>query len=430
LKTLHVFNGTDGQNPIAALVQATDGNLYGTTTQGGQYGGGTIFRLTLNGTLTTIYNFCSQSSCVDGSLPWGTLLPAIDGNLYGTTRTGGTYGQGTVFKMTLSGTLTTLYSFSDGGTPYAGLIQATDRNFYGTTCYGGARGFGSVFKMTPAGVVTTIASFEPEPSGLNPQTALLQGLDGNFYGTAPGGMYDNGVFYRVTPSGELTTLYNFCSNSWCLEGEGPGAIVRAPDGDFYGATGNGSGYGTGSVFKISSKGNLTVLNFSPPYASFWAALVAGSDGNLYGTSLDLGGTVYRITPAGSVTTLHSFCLTDCSDGYGPYGGLVQATNGNLYGTTWGGGATFLGTVFVITARMGPLVETLPVAGKVGTRVRILGTNLIGASSVTFDGIPAVFSVVSKSSISTNVPIGATTGHVQVVTPAGTLTSNAAFQVLE
>jgi uncharacterized repeat protein (TIGR03803 family) len=151
LITLHSFDNTDGELPAGGLVQATDGNFYGTTGAGGANASGTVFRITPEGTLTSLYSFCAQYGCSDGGVPNGGLLQATDGNLYGTTIRGGAYGVGTVFNITLGGTLTTLHNFQYvGGTyPFAGLVQDKDGNFYGTTTEGGAHGYGTIFKLSP-----------------------------------------------------------------------------------------------------------------------------------------------------------------------------------------------------------------------------------------------------------------------------------------
>ena len=202
-----------------------------------------------------------------------------------------------------------------------------------------------------------------------------------------GGAHGHGTVFRITPSGTLTTLYSFCSQSACTDGATP-----------------------------------------------YAGLIQATDGNLYGTTAGGGarnndGTVFKITPTGTLTTLHRFCFqSGCADGAGPLSGLIQATDGNLYGTTDAGGVDGFGTVFRLNVDLGPFVETLPASGKVGAAVKILGTNLTGATSVSFNGTGAAFEVVSASEISTTVPTGATTGTVQVVTPDGTLSSNVPFRV--
>jgi uncharacterized repeat protein (TIGR03803 family) len=406
LTALHGFDGFDGDGPQAALVQATNGNLYGTTVGGGpvygapdQTGYGTIFKITPSGSLTTLYTFCSQSGCPDGYGPEAGLIQATNGNLYGTTYGGGTAicgqspGCGTIFKITPTGTLAALYSFCaqsgcpDGQHPTAGLIQAINGSLYGTTVNGGTHGNGTIFKITPTGELTTLHSFA-ESDGADP-AGLIQATDGNLFGTTQGGTYNRGTVFKITPSGSLTTLYNFCSQSGCPDGQSPSGLIQATDGNLYGTTYRGGANGYGTVFKI--------------------------------------------TPSGTLTTLYNFCsLSGCTDGAGPTAGLIQATDGGLYGTTtqaeFDGGQSNDGTVFSLYVGLGPFVETQPTSGEVGAAVKILGTNLTGATSVTFNGTPAVFEVVFSSEITTTVPAGTTTGAVQVVTPNGTLSSNVPFRV--
>jgi uncharacterized repeat protein (TIGR03803 family) len=467
-KTLHRFDGTDGQYPIAGLVQATGGNLYGTTEYGGANNYGTVFKISPGGgPVKTIYSFCSQggTACTDGDLPYAGLVQGTGGNLYGTTSYGGANNGGTVFKISPSGTLTTLHSFCsqsgcpDGYIPFAGLVQATDGNFYGTTESGGAQGGGTVFKITPSGTLTTLYSFCSQsgcPDGDGPTAGLVQASDGNFYGTTYGGGTNNcfgyagcGTVFRITPSGTLKTLYSFCSQSGCPDGHSPNAaLVQATDGNFYGTT---ESVGTGTVFKITPSGTLTTLYTFCSQSGCTdgqyptGALVQATDGSFYGTTFGGGtrrgscilgscGTVFKITPSGTLTTLHSFCSqSGCPDGANPEAAL-QDTDGMFYGTTYSGGAyprvcgDRCGTVFSLSVGLGPFVKTQPASARVGGFVEILGTNLTGATSVSFNGTPAVFRVVLNSWIKTTVPEGATTGTVQVVTPGGTLSSNVPFRV--
>jgi uncharacterized repeat protein (TIGR03803 family) len=467
-KTLLNFDGTNGGNPgewaQATLVQGTDGNLYGTTAAAGAYQSGNLFKMTPRGALTVLYDFCAQPNCADGGGPGGLVL-GINGNFYGTTTSGGAYGSqfggpnaGTVFKITPSGTLTVLYSFcaltncADGSVP-SGLVQGADGNLYGTTQGGGAYasqfGGGTVFKITPEGAFWTLYSFcslSNCADGSNPTAAMIPAGDWSFYGTTAGGGLDaGGTMFRITPEGAFTTLYSFCSQPNCTDGDAPrGGLVQAPDGNFYGTTQT-------TVFKIAPAGALTTLytfcaqhncaDGSGPYGT----LVHAADGDFYGTT-SLGGnnscqflgtvgcgTVFKITPGGSLTTLHSF---DGTDGEASFSGLVQATNGAFYGTTLRGASndqycdSGCGTVFAVSVGLGPFVETLPTIGKIGEGVRILGTDLTGATSVCFDGRSAEFKVVSPTEIVTRVPAGATTGFVTVTTPTGMLKSNARFRVLE
>jgi len=395
--------------PTAGLVQATNGDFYGTTSRGGDesncVGCGTVFTVTPKGALTTLYSFCPQSGCTDGASP-NAIVRAANGDFYGTTFYGGNgttfNGSGTIFKFTPAGTLTTLYRFcpqtpcTDGLNPSAALVQGTNGSFYGTTQAGGFR-YGTIFKITPAGTLATLHRFCAHPtSGLcldgSLPTGLVQATNGNFYGTTYEGgancttTQGCGTVFEITPGGTLTTLYSFCAQSGCPDGSFPGDLVQGTDGNLYGAT-------------------------------------------AYGGASDLG-TVFKITTSGTLTTLYSFCSQGlpCPDGDYP-AVAFQATNGNFYGTTGEGGANNDGTIFSLSVGLSPFVETLPNSGKVGAKVKILGNRLTGATSVTFNGTAATFTVNSTGTfIATTVPPGATTGPVQVTTPSGTLSSNVPFRV--
>jgi len=454
-KTLLTFDGTDGANPFAAMIQASNGHLYGTTFDGGALDSGTVFEITPGGTPTTLYNFCSQSPCTDGAEPTGVLVQAGSGNFYGTTGYGGAYGEGTVFQITPSGTLTTLYTFcsqagcTDGAYPYDSLVEATDGNLYGTTYSGGANGYGSIYRITQSGALSTLHSFEGTDGGY-PYGGLVQAANGDLYGTTQGGGSNGeGTVFKVTSGGTLTTLYGFCSQGNCSDGSVPYAgLIQGIDGNLYGTTAYGGanaacdGTGCGTVFRITPGGTLTTLysfcsqsncaDGAVPYAS----LVQATDGNFYGTTESGGATgygmIFKVTPSGILTALHSF---DNLDGANPLSALLQDTSGNLYGTTQLGGAHKCGgygcgTIFRLSVGLGPFVETQPAFGQVGRTVKVLGTNLTGATSVTFNGTPATFTVVSPSLIGTTVPAGASTGTVQVVTPGGTLKSNVPFRVVQ
>ncbi len=360
-RTLHDFDVTDGSGP-SAVIQAADGNFYGTTAAGGAYDDGTVFKITPGRVLTTLHDF----DLTDGGgplagYPLAALAQGTDGNFYGTTGVGGAYGDGTVFKMTPAGTLTTLYTFysTDNVVFPSGLVQGTDGNFYGTTFGGGAYGFGTVFKVTPAGALTTLYSFNstdnvrPFPSG------LVQGTDGNFYGiTQYGGGSSNcssgcGTVFQISPSGTLTTLHSFDQT----DGQAPVAgLVEGADGNFYGTTQYGGGSsncssGCGTVFQISPTGTLTTFyNFnSTDGAVPFAGLIQATDGNFYGTTFgeagkcnpyDDCGTIFKITPARVLTTLHSFLRIVGA------GTLLQAADGNFYGTTAQGGQS--GSIFELS----------------------------------------------------------------------------------
>lgn len=464
-KTLYNFCGkknpagfcADGGGPFAPLVQGANGDLYGTTIVGGTNDYGTVFKVTTAGKLklTTIYNFCSQPSCTDGWYPIGGLVLATDGNFYGTTTSRGAYGDyGTVFKITAAGKLTTLHSFNgtDGWGPQTGLVQATNGNFYGTTYQGGTYNYGTAFEITSSGTLTWVYSFcavASCPDGAHPN-GLIQAADGNFYGTTLSGVGNNvcsgygaaGTFFQITPSGTLTTLALFCP-LYQNNGISPdSALVQAANGNFYGTTefsidANGTGNGKGTVYEMTPTGSATWLyNFclqpGCPDGNAPITLMLGTDGNFYGTtfgSINGGdGTVFEITPTGQLTTLHSFSGTDGQIVY-DNGPLLLDTNGTFYGITFGGGEYYNGTIYSINTGLGAFVETIPTSGAAKTKVTILGTNLKGATAVSFNGTAATFKVVGSSEIKTTVPAGATSGTVTVTTSGGTtLNSNVAFQV--
>jgi uncharacterized repeat protein (TIGR03803 family) len=377
------------------VVQARDGNFYGTTEGGGANLAGTVFKITPAGKLTTLYSFCAQTNCTDGTYPYAGLAQGTDGNFYGTTLGGGgnnscSGGCGTVFKITPAGTLTTLHIFTDspdGALPYAGMVRGTDGNFYGTTLNGGGYGFGTVFKISAEGNLTTLYSFGGH-DGTYPYAGLIQAADGKFYGTTSSGgeniNCDCGTVYRITSAGKLTTMHSFDKTDGYLP---EARLVQATDGNFYGTT-------------------------------------------AYGGANNPGGTLFEITSEGKLTTLHSF---NVADGTFVNAGMAQATTGIFYGTTSQGGSSSkcfdgCGTFYSLSGGLGPFVETNPTSGKVGEAVIVLGNNLNGTTSVAFNGTAASFTVVSNTEVKTTVPVGATTGFVKVTTPKRTLKSNVVFRV--
>ncbi len=438
------FTGTSGANlganPQSTLLQGVDGNFYGTTLYGGTgvdctggNGCGTVFKIDpTTDALTTLYSFCSGANCPDGAAPWAGLVQGTDGNFYGTTSQGGSSNDGTVFKITPTGTLTTLYSFSggDGSLPKGALLQAGDGNLYGTTSEGGANNMGTVFQITHGGTLTTLYSFAG-PDGKEPSAGLIQANDGNLYGTtSSGGANDDGTVFRIALQSPypLTTLHSFNGSDGSLPAA---ALLQATDSNLYGTTSQGGSATYGTIFKIDLGGTLTTLHsFNGNDGSRpLAAVTQATDGNLYGTTQAGGsngyGTIFNITPAGTLTVLHTF---SGADGANVVGGLVEGTDGNFYGTTSTGGTNNYGTVFKLSTGLNPYLITLPTSGTFGTPVTILGTNLSGATNVDFNGTPATFTVVSSSEIATIVPAGATTGPVRVAVPGNSIHTWLDFEV--
>jgi uncharacterized repeat protein (TIGR03803 family) len=424
--TLHSFSAglnPDGGGPEGALIEGAPGDFYGTASFGGANGGGVVFKITSAGVFTPLYSFSAQESG-DGQIPLGALIAAGDGNFYGTTSQGALggdvaafRGNGTVFKISPAGVLTTVHQFAPapyGGTPHAGLIQVADGNFYGTS-FGGASDVGAIFKITPAGNYTTLYSFTGDPDGNGPEAALAEGSGGNFYGTTyQGGANDDGTLFKITPSGAFTLLHTFALDP---DGAGPKApLARGSDGSLYGVASRGGADGDndGTAFKVTSDGTFVPLHtFLPAEGSFpVAALLQGADGNFYGTSEFGGantiGNVFEMSPSGAVTNLYSFAGT--ADGAAPAAALVQGSDGAFYGTTTVGGTQNNGTIFKITAA-GDLTILYRFAG--GDDGSSPQAPLVLASDGNFYGTTESGGANSA-------------GTIFMVTPAGTLTTLYAF----
>jgi uncharacterized repeat protein (TIGR03803 family) len=430
---LHDFNTPTLASPqySGMLAQGRDGNLYGTAPAGGTLGFGGVFKVTPTGTYSDIYNF---DGTTHGKFPRGGLTLSTDGNFYGTTLQGGISNYGVIFKITPAGILTVLHEFAyaDGTSPYAPPIQGNDGSYYGTTSVGGT-GSGTVYKMTSSGTYTVLHTFTFS-QGSTANAPLIQGNDGNFYGTAANGgaAFGGGDVFKITPAGVLTVLYSFDST----HGSHPNSpLVQGSDGNFYGTTSSGGSLDGGVVFKLTPSKVLTVLhNFDAKPASVDGkfpdgGLVLATDGSFYGVTDGGGtsglGTLYKITSAGVYTVLYNFIQ---ATGTGPQNTLRQHTNGKLYGQANAGGANSLGTLFTFDVGMKAFISELPTLGKVAKPVGILGGGLTGTTSVNFNGTNATYSVVSDTYISTSVPSGATTGSINAVTPGGTLKSNLKFRV--
>lgn len=449
-KSLLSFDGTHGANPhFVTLVQGQDGELYGTTTVS-TGSGGTVFKATTGGTLTTLYTFClGGEPCLDGSKPNAGLVVTANG-FFGTTMNGGIDSDGTVFSIDATGDRTTLHDFdgTDGAEPMVTLTASDNgATLYGTTSIGGGiMNDGTAFQISSAGAFKKLHSFMGT-DGEYPNVSMAAGSNGNLYGaTLEGGSIDGsgtGTFYEMTPAGKVTPLHTFEPAE--VAGSS-GAIIQGKNGNFYG-TDIGGGNGAGTIYEITPAGDVTVLytfcaerdckDGSTPYG----AMIIGSDGNFYGTTYAGGanttacnggcGTLFQMTPAGKLTTLYSFCSeANCADGSQPEGGLLQETNGTFYGTTYSGGTNNLGTIYSLSTAttQTPFVKPLQKSANTGAPVTILGNNLTGATRVLFNGIAAVFTVISSTEIKAIVPAGATSGIVTVVTPSGTLKTIAIFYV--
>jgi uncharacterized repeat protein (TIGR03803 family) len=369
-------NSTSGAVPQSGVIESSDGYLYGTTALGGNNNAGTVYKINTNGTFAWTYSFTDGT---DGANPVGGLVQTPDSNLYGTAELGGSYGFGTVFRITTNGTLNTIYSFlsgnAEGAYPQSSLCLGSDGFLYGSTVTNtaGAQG-GDIFKMDTNGNIQWSYALAAN-NGLRPLGALTQGTDGNFYGTTSVSSSNNfGSVFVISPAGNFTNLYAFAG---AADGAYPRAgLVQGADGQFYGTTTQGGnlalngGLGYGTVFKITSAGALTplfafdVTNGDWPQVSILGGLIVqpegglilARDGNFYGMAASGGiaeayddtnafpaifGTIFQLTPTGTFTTLLSF--NGSFDGATPRAVLWQGRDDSLYGTTSNGGTNDLAT---------------------------------------------------------------------------------------
>ena len=345
---IHDFTAADGAPPFGGLLLAADGYFYGGTQFGGANGLGTIFRVDAAGGLAVIHDFAIG----EGQMPFGELLDPGDGYLYGANSVGPDAYTGTVFRVTASGSLTVLHAFleTDGGPPRGGLIRAVDGKIYGTS-YGNpySVGHGTVYRINPDGTgFETVYRFV-NAEGTSPNSGFLLGADGNLYGSCgTGGSSDDGTVYRLDTLGELTVLHDFAGS----DGSGPGVLVEASGGVLYGSTFAGGTGPTpfGVVFRIDALGAFSILHgFSTTDGAGPSGLGLAPDGSLYGTTYYGGpgpGTVFHIDALGVFETIHDFVY---EEGAGPNGGLVWTGDGSFFGTTYGGGTSGIGTLFRVDA---------------------------------------------------------------------------------
>ena len=496
LTTLVNFTGTNGSAPSGWMIQGSDGNFYGMTSTGGTGGFGTVFSMTPTGTLTTLVQFTGTTGAALGSSPKGALVQAADGNFYGTTSTGGVGNVGTFFKMTSSGVLTTLVQFTGtvgtapGSAPQGSLVIGADGSFYGTCNLAGSQNGGSVFKVTKDGVLTPLVNlmaaptlnrltqiadgtfFGTSPQGgqslgyatafnlpiggaaslvaqlppvsgtttINPRGSLLQGPDGFIYGvSSAGGSTNVGSVYKMTTGGVVTTLINFTGSSGGSSGSSPSApLILGSDGNYWGTTFGGGSSSLGEVFKMTTAGVQTnVAVFTGTSGSVLGsnpqgALLLATDGNYYGTTTTGGtgggfGTVFKLTPAGTFTNLVNFTgQFGATVGTTPIGGLVQAADGSIYGTTSSGGTANFGSVFKtnssgtftslasFTGTTGALLGSTPNSGLyAGSDGHFYGVTPTGGTY----GLGTLFRVGSDGSVQT---LYSFTGRLDGMTPANGL----------
>lgn len=424
---LYNFQNIDGccaVNP-SVMAQGKDGYIYGATTSGGLYGYGTIFKIApTGGVLVTLHSFHN----IDGMGPQGGVSLGLDGNLYGTTYEGGT-GHGTIFKITPAGVFTSLYSFAnttDGGYPRTPPVQAQDGNLYGATGNGTKY---VLYRITPAGVFTIMATLVGQTF-----TPLLLGTDGNLYGTTLyGGTYNEGTVFQFSPSAKtIKTLYSFHT-----EWNPSGPLTQGSDGALYGTAANQGTGSAGAIFRITTGGTYKVVyNFTTAGTADGRTpqngVVQGSDGFLYGVALQGGGTnqgtLFKVSTTGTgFTLLHSF---QTNTGDTPNSALLLHTNGALYGLTFHGGShSAYGTMFKFTNNLKPFVKPLIlVSAKVGASVGLLGQGFNTATGVTFGTTAATYTVANPSFMTASPVAGSTTAQITVKEPSGNLLSPLKFKI--
>jgi len=443
---LYDFNGPQWlESPLGQLALGRDGNFYGMTFVGDE-----IYQMSPYGGEATLWIGPNQYSygvqCQYGL----TLGP--DGLLYGPCMDIGqdwNNGSGAIFRFDPSqgqNGFTVIYSFPVLGCSVQpnSLTLFTDGNFYGTTqgsnC--GSAGLGTFFKITPSGTLTTLHTFQGGPNDGAYPNAVTLGNDGNFYGTsAHGGPSNGGTLFKITPKGKLTMLYIFDSNGGPNEPDAP--PTQGADGKWYGTTWYGGTYNNGIVYQLAGKTIKILHSFNyttdnAGYPNF--TLTLGTDGHFYSPSQDtnMGGygpeSIFGITTGKKPVYSDLFnwnpnCGNTDANGCFPTSPLAPHPNGNFYGTTSiGGGVTDGGVFYSFSMGFKPYIITQFPLGKKGTSTGIFGVGLTGTTAVDFNGVSAQFSVESDTYLTAKIPTGATTGYVTVTTPSGTLKSATKFKV--
>jgi uncharacterized repeat protein (TIGR03803 family) len=437
VSTVYDFLGgkTSGANPwYVTLVQGTNGELYGTTYNGGSKSAGTAFEVTTSGTFTLLHSFANSET--DGGYPTGGMTLGTDGNFYGTTQQGGSSSQGVVFQMTPAGVITILHSFSsglEGSFPWGPPIMASDGNLYGTTSGGKGDG-GWLYKVTTTGTYTALYEFTAAV-GTYPIAPPTQGTDGDLYiPLSLAGANLCGSVVKMTTAGVLNSTYAFPCGSGGAFPIGP--LVQAANGDFYSTTQDGGTEGEGTIYQLTTGMVGTVLHsFGTPFGDGeypGAGLLLATDGNYYGTTAEGGtwddGTLFNTSTSGTYTKLYSFNNSANLLQMAPLSPAFQDTNGTLYGVSEFGGTDNKGTVFSLNMGLPAFVDSPLYTGKEGTKVLILGQHLTGTSQVTFNGAPAEFKVLADTHMLAYVPHGATTGLIAVTTPSGVVNSRKVYRV--
>jgi uncharacterized repeat protein (TIGR03803 family) len=375
-----------GSRPESELVRGTDGYLYGMTPNGGTYGHGTLFKISTTGDITILKHF---NYYAEGGNPKGSLIQATDGNFYGMLNGSSTYSGGAIFKMTPGGQFSVIKNLSlgtDGGGPNGRLLQASDGSFYGINTSGGAFGYGTIFRLTLGGVYSVLKAFNGTTEGANSYGSLIQASNGALYGmTRYGGDFKSGVIFRIETTGGYKVIKHLNS---ATDAAGPrGNLVQGKDGWLYGMSPSGSSY-NGVIFKINMEGTKFSLlhNMNPgtdggnPHGS----LIQGKDGFFYGTTYLGGGsgysgTVFKMATNGDVFVVKRF--TEASEGGYSSGSVIQTPDGMLYGMTNSGGKNLKGTIYKLTT--GGSITILSHLNGVNAGSEPVGNLVVGKDSAYF-----------------------------------------------
>ena len=443
VSTIYQFSsGTNPNLPAGVMAQGQDGNFYGITLSGGGPANqGAIYNISPGGVLTSLHDMAQSDGTTCSGLTLGT-----DGNFYGTCHNGGANDYGTLFKVTSAGDLTVLHNFAaqgstnDGCEPLAPPIQATNGDFYGTTSFCGANNYGTVYRLTLAGAYTMLYSFQGPPNDTVLPLGLIEGTNGDLWGVGNGWIISGGGVFKMTLAGKESLVYTFEPNAEgaYVNGEGPYAnLIQATNGDFYGTTEEGGSANEGTIFQITAAGKETVLYSFPnqtdgAYPSL--PLTQAPNGLLFGAATDCAGGgcaqagLFDITTKGAYKNVYLYPLV-CSNCGQPEAPLLLSTNGTFYSTTEQGGVG-VGSFYSLTNGYSPFISLVSVrSGAEGAKVGILGQGFSSSSVVKFGGTAATTTALTGTTyILATVPAGALTGDVTVTTGSTVLSTPASCKI--
>jgi len=439
VNTLFTFEANNNNSqpslPQGNMAQGRDGNFYGISSSGNGCCQGVFYKIDSTGLMTAL----SAMAQSQGTNCNGVVL-ATDGNFYGTCYSDPT-NNGTLIKLTPTGAITVLHTFlgttADGCHPLAPPIQGTDGSLYGTTGFCGANGYGTVYKLSPSRTYTQLYSFQGPPSDTAEPLGLVEGTDGNLWGMGSGWIVSNGAVFKISAAGKETLVYAFKGGT--ADGQNPfTSLIQGADGNYYGTTEFGGTDNYGTIFKLTPAGVETVLYNFPNQADGAyprLPLTQGLDGLLYGIATDCAGGgcaqagLFDVTTKGAYRNLYLYPLGQPNT-IQPFAPLLLSTNGTFYSTTFQGGVAVNGTFYSVSTNYSPFISLVNVrGGKEGTQVGILGQGFSAASVVKFGGTVATTTkLTGKTFILATVPSAALTGKVTVTTGSATLSTISAFKV--